>query len=288
MFDSFSRGYGFIRQAVAMARADRDLVKPSLMLVGVSLLITLASLVPMALVAIAVPGDFGQTLLGILGALLIFVQYVVSYFFSGLTIALIHGYLTKGDGRLDEASAAVRRNIGSIVALALVSTVVKLVENAARNRKNPIGAVLAGLLEAVWTTATFFILPAMIIEDLAFAPAVKRSAYLIKNNLLLVGVSYIGVGLVLGLFNFVIFLAALAIGIALFAAFSAIHLVAGVAAAVIVVGTAVALLSAASSYLNTAYYTSLFLWARDVERGTQQGLAPQQVQAPAPLAAVLG
>jgi hypothetical protein len=42
-----------------------------------------------------------------------------------------------------------------------------------------------------------------------------------------------------------------------------------------------------TSYTSTAYHTCLYLWARDVEKAGAAG-GQAQVQAPAPLAAVLG
>ena len=41
-----------------------------------------------------------------------------------------------------------------------------------------------------------------------------------------------------------------------------------------------------TSYTSTAYRTCLYLWAQDVEKAQASG-SPSQVQAPAPLAAVL-
>ena len=285
MFASFSRGFEFLKQSITMARADHDLIKPSLMLVGASFLLTLIAIVPMVAVALLTTGDAQQVLLGILGALLIFAQYVLTYFFSGLTVALIYGYITQGDGRMPEAAAAVRRNIGGILTLAVVSTILKLIENAARNRKSILGSIFAAILEAVWTTASFFILPAMILENLSLIPAVKRSAQMIKNNLLLVGVSYVGVSAVTGLIGFVAFLAALFLGGIIGYAIAQLSVVVGIVLAVLIVGTAMALLSAASSYITTAYYTCLYMWARNVEQ--TGGASGQQVPAPAPLAAVL-
>src|SRR5512138_4038124 len=125
MFASFSRGFEFLKQAITMARADRDLIKPSLMLVGASILLTVIAIIPMVGVALVSSGDAQSVILGIMGALLIFAQYVLTYFFSGLTVALIYQYLTPGDGRIPDAAVAVRRNFGGILTLALVATVIK-------------------------------------------------------------------------------------------------------------------------------------------------------------------
>ena len=87
-------------------------------------------------------------------------------------------------------------------------------------------------------------------------------------------------------------LAMLAVVVAggLFALLVNVNLILAIVAAVVVVGTAIALITAFSSYVTTAYHTCLYIWARDVERATlrqEQGI-PVNVPAPAPLAAVLG
>jgi len=126
------------------------------------------------------------------------------------------------------------------------------------NRRNLLGGVLAGLLERVWTTATYFILPIMVIEDLSLFPAVKRATEIVKKNLLLVAVTEIGVSGGVGLVGFIRIVIAVGIGVGIFAAFSALGSTAaiiGAGAAVLLAGTLIALVSAFSSYVTTAYHT---------------------------------
>jgi hypothetical protein len=229
----------------------------------------------------------------VLGAILIFAQYAVAYIFSGMTAYLVYGFVAEGDGRMDKAWEVVQRDWLDILSLAAASTVVKLVENALRgrgNRRNLLGGVLAGLLERVWTTATYFILPIMVIEDLSLFPAVKRATEIVKKNLLLVAVTEIGVSGVVGLVGFILVVIAVGIGVGIFAAFSALGstgAIIGAGAAVLVAGTLIALVSAFSSYVTTAYHTCMFLWARDAERAVEAGQSLQSVRVPAPVAAVL-
>jgi len=56
---------------------------------------------------------------------------------------------------------------------------------------------------------------------------------------------------------------------------------------VIVAGLFIMVATVITSYTSTAYHTCLYLWARDVEKSQASG-STAQVQAPAPLAAVLG
>ena len=294
MFQSISRGFGFLGQAMDMARKDGDLIKPSLYGMVVGAIVSLVGAIPIIAVAVLSGGtDIGNFVLFVLGAILIFAQYAVAYIFSGMTAYLVYGFVAEGDGRMDKAWEVVQRDWLDILSLAAASTVVKLVENALRgrgNRRNLLGGVLAGLLERVWTTATYFILPIMVIEDLSLFPAVKRATEIVKKNLLLVAVTEIGVSGVVGLVGFILVVIAVGIGVGIFAAFSALGstgAIIGAGAAVLVAGILTALVSAFSSYVTTAYHTCMFLWARDAERAVEAGQSLQSVRAPAPVAAVL-
>ncbi len=291
MFESIRRGFGFLRQAITLAGKDRDLLKPSFISLVVSTVVGVIGAVPLILVAVIGSGsDFTQYILYGLGALLIFAQYAVAYVFSGMTAYLIYGLLAEGDGRMDKAWAIVRRDALDIVSLAAASTVVKLVENALRGRRgrgNVAGGVLASILDTVWTTATYFVLPAMVIEDLNLPQALKRATYIVKNNLLLVAVTEIGVSAVVGVVGFLLVLAAVAVGVGIFVVLVNVSLILALAVAVPAAGLLIALITAFTSYVTTAYHTCLFLWAREAERAVAQGYAVEAAAVPAPLAAVL-
>src|SRR5258708_38286362 len=160
MFASIQRGFGFLGQAIDLARKDSDLLKPSLYSLLVSAVIAIIGAVPMlALALLAGDSQAGRISLYVLGALLIFVQYAVAYVFSGMTAYLVYEYLTEGDGRMDRAWAIVRRDGLDLVSLAAASTAVKLLENVLRgsgSRRNPGCHVSAGSINTVWTTATDF------------------------------------------------------------------------------------------------------------------------------------
>jgi hypothetical protein len=133
----------------------------------------------------------------------------------------------------------------------------------------------------------------MVIEDMNLSNAAKRVAQIVKNNLLLVGVSTVGVRAVTGLIGFILG----AIGVVLgFGIGYGIITVLGTGAPGLIVGIGLGILiflaftmvaSIIGTYTSTAYHTCLYLWARNVEVAQAAG-QPIQVAAPAPLAAVLG
>ncbi len=292
MFTSIQRGFGFLGQAIDLARKDGDLLKPSLYNLVVSAVAAVMGAVLMVILALlAGESQVGQWGLSIVGALLIFVQYAIAYVFSGMTAYLVYEYLTEGNGRMDRAWAIAGRDGLDLLSLAAASTVVKLIENLLRGRGgrgNAMGGLAAGFLNTVWTSATYFILPAMVIEDLSLPQALKRATYIVKNNLMLVAVTEIGVNTVVGLAGFLLGLVAVALGIVVFIALANLSLAVAIVAGVLVAGLPIALITAFTSYVTTAYHTCLFLWAREAEKAVSQGQTVQAARVPGPLAAVLG
>ena len=304
--ESLSRGWSFLEQAWQMAFKDRDLIKPSIYAMIVGFFFSVVGLVPLVGAALLFgdSGLLGRVVLALIGGALVFVHYVVSYLFSGMTVYLIYGYLAEGDGRMDKAWARVQHEFWNIIGLAAVSTVVNLFAKRMREggrsgrgrASGLIGGALAGLLEAVWTEASYLILPAMMIEDANLATGVKRASQIAKGNLLLIGVSTVGVRWITNAISFLLGALGLAlgfgVGFTLVTVFgsgtAAVMIGVGLGAMIFFVFVMVATLI--TSYTMTAYNTCLFLWARDVEKGQAQAEGapiPVHIPAPAPLAAVL-
>src|SRR5215211_6425808 len=211
IMESFSRGWSFLQQAWQMAFKDKDLIKPSIYALIVGSFVSAIGSIPIIIAAFFLgdAGRIGQFVLAIMGAFLVFINFVITYVFSGMTVYLIYEYLTQGDGQMSTAWSIVRRDFLDLVTLAAVSTGVNVLKNAARrNRRGGIAAGLisaaASFLEVLWTEAAFLILPAMVIEDMNLSTAAKRVAQIVKENLLLVGVSTVGVRAVTGLIGFIL------------------------------------------------------------------------------------
>jgi hypothetical protein len=296
--ESFSRGWNFLKQAWSMAFKDKDLLKPSVYALVVGMIVSVVGMIPI-IGALFLFGNsqFGNIILFILGAILIFVQFVVSYVFSGMTVYLLYGYLAEGDGRIDKAWGIVQRDLLDIVTLAAVSTLVSLLRNAANRNRRGIGASLVrgatNLLQVLWTEASYLVLPAMVIDDLNLKDGMQRVLKITRENLLLIGISTVGVRWVTGLIGFLLGAAGLALAFAIGG--GATYLAGGlntlsiiaIAIGALVFFIFVLVASVISSYTSTAYHTCLYIWARDVEKAQTTGQAIQ-VAAPAPLAAVLG
>jgi len=234
---------------------------------------------------------FGQIFLYLGGALLVFGNFIISYIFSAMTVYLIYGYLSEGDGGMDKAWAIVKRDFLDIATLAAASTVVNMLKNLIKGKGQKAGRnFLGNLIETVWTEASYLILPAMVIEDINLMDGVKRATQIVQDNFLLVGISTVGVKTVTGLIGFGLGLTGAIIGSALgFGIISlfggttvTLGLVIGIVAGLLVFFTFTTIATVIKTYTTTAYHTCLYIWARDAEKAHSM-----KVAAPAPLAAVL-
>jgi hypothetical protein len=296
--ESFSRGWSFLKQAWSMAFKDKDLLKPSVYALFIGMIVSVMGIVPIAAAAFLMGGGrFGNVVLIMMGGFLVFVQFMVTYVFSGMTAYLIFGFLSEGDGRMDKAWAIIRRDFFDLFTLAAASTIVNMLKSAAnRNRNRGLAANLArtatGLLEVLWTEASYLILPAMVIDDLNLKDGIQRVWKITKENLLLIGISTVGVRFVTGLIGFAFGVVGFAIaflvggGLSFASGGDTVISVTGIVLGALIFFTFVMVASVFSSYTSTAYHTCLYIWAREVEKAKAKG-SSVEVVAPAPLAAAL-
>ncbi|HSB66634.1 MAG TPA: hypothetical protein VLD65_08640 [Anaerolineales bacterium] len=292
--ESLRRGWGFLKQSWQMAMADKDLIKPSIYALVAGVIVTLLCTIPIGIISFALNGTkIGEVIIYILGAILIFIQYMVGYVFSAMTAYLIYGYLAEGDGRMDKAWVIVKRDGWDIASLAAASTAVNLLKGLVSGKGRNAGRnFLAGLIDTVWTEAAFLILPAMVIEDINLKAGIKRAAQIIKDNLLLVGISTVGVKTITGLIGFILGALGVALGMGVGLGIvsasqgSVAGLITGVTLGILIATPFILFATVITTYTSTAYHTCLYLWARDVERARQTGQTGE-VSAPSPLAAAL-
>ena len=119
-----------------MAFKDRDLLKPSIYALVAGMIVSVIGIIPIAIVAFLFSGSqFGNIVMAVLGGIMVFVQFVVSYVFSGMTAYLIFGYLSDGDGRMEKAWGIIRRDLFDILTLAAASTAVNALLSRMSSRR---------------------------------------------------------------------------------------------------------------------------------------------------------
>ena len=274
-WDSWSKGWSFIKAAFGMARDNKKLLLPSLL----QLFVSLGYFATWVVALIAIEPQWSDGTWVAVCLLATFGSFVIFYFFNGMTVNMVDVHLKGGTPSVAEGAKDAAKNFVAILFLSIVSTIVDQIVRAIREESGIVGRLLAGLVEAVWTTFTFLLLPAIIIEDAGFGQAMKRVRELHKGHMLLIGLGEVGVRGVTSLIGFLWFL--LIFGV-IYAAFSVVGGTGALVISFVVGGGMFAAFVAFATFIRMAYYTCLYLWAADVER---QG---QSAPAPLPLAIALG
>lgn len=272
LFDKLAQGWGFIKEAFKMGFEDRTLFKPSIYMV----LTTIVYLVVWVGALIAIDLDFEQNegVAVALGAALTFGAFLIFYFFSGMTVNMVDAHLEGKKPDVSEAFRDARQNFAAICTLAVISTIVSMIVRALRGDEeggNIVGRIVAGIIESVWTVLTYLLLPAIIIEDISLRAALRRVRELHRENVLMIGIGDVAVRFITGVLGF---LAVMLIGAVVYGSMSILGGTPGMVVAITVGGTMLALFSAFSNFVRMAYYTCLYLWARDVEKQGRDAPAP--------------
>jgi hypothetical protein len=286
MFENILKGFSFIKQSFVLITKDGDLIKPSIYSIFLGIFFTAITGIAIYLSSKTMPSE----LVYILVFLVLMGEYYISYFFTGMTAFLVYDYFKDGDATMSEAWAATKKNAVTLFYLSIISAIVKVVTGVLRGKRGREGSAAGGLagmilgfIERVWTVATYFIIPAIVIEDRDLKGAVARATDIMQKHLLPIGVGEIAVGFVTGLLTIIGFIVAIVLGFSIFGAMSNTT---GAILAILIAAVMIVLVIALSMYVTTAYHTCLFLWARNIEdAGTG---APGTVKPPVPIANVLG
>ena len=201
--------------------------------------------------------------------------YFIDYFCNGVTASLIHDEVTMGSVDLERSIGRTGQVATGILTFAGISAAFDIAQAYVSERDDLVSKILARALYAVWTTATYVVLPAMVLERLSFGQAFARSKDLALREPTQVGIGVLGVGTV-----------SYALGAATFTL--AYRVLGALAESAPMLGgflffTIVNVFWALSGYLKVTYFTCFYLWARECDR--EQTATP--ALAPAPLAAVL-
>lgn len=264
MFGGLFRTFKFMGEVLGMVKSNPRLLAP--------VAINLAVAVPVNIVVALLYGFLSDSFIGLIflpiGLILL---YFIDYFCNGLACSLIYDQVTTGDAQLGPATKRTLKAVPGIVVFATISGILDLLTSYAQERNDIVGRILLGIVRSIWTTATYVVMPSMVVEGLGFFPAFKRSKELMMNDPTQVGVGYIGIGFITSVLGFV------TIGSAYFLS----NLVSGVSTilAGIIFFTMVNVYWAVSGYLRITYYTCFYLWASQCVSAGR----PDPELAPAPL-----
>jgi hypothetical protein len=295
-FESLQRGWRFVSGAYALAFQEKSLLSPMLAGMAIGLVFNALALGLMFAWWNATGGPAaasyeswaeahaaGLTVAGLSWALC---SQFLGYFTMGMTVSMVDAYLKGREPSLGVAFQDSLKNIGGIVALAVVDTLVSVVVSALKSNRRKrglnIGAmVLSSIgtaIEAAWTVLSFLLLPVVIIEDVGLGTALSRVRAIHAGNLLQIGVGEVGIRAVTGVIGFVFLLLMVPLALVLLPMKGF-----GVVLFVVLLVVGLTIVGVLNSFAKAAYYTSLYLWASERERTPD----PTQVLVPGILATAL-
>jgi hypothetical protein len=265
MLARYFRVFKFSGQVLGMVKSNPRLAAPMAFNLGLAVPVNIV----LAIVYGLLPED------SIIGYVILFggvtALYFIDYFSAGLAVSLIYDQVTTGNAQFGPAFSRTIKASPGIAVFATVSAILDLLASYAQERDDIIGQIILGIVRAIWTTATYVVMPAMVIEGIGFFGAFKRSKDLMAHDPTQVGVGIIGLGFLTYLLSIVtigggIFLANLLSSVPILAA--------------LVFFTMVNVYWTVSGYMKSTYYTCFYLWARECERhgSADPRLAPQPLQ----------
>ncbi len=266
------RVFSFMGQVFGMVGRKPGLLAP--------LVLNIAAAVPLhilfVLASYLVPAQYGHLVDYALMLLGCTALYFIDYFCAGLNTSLVAEQVTTGQASLGTAFSRTLRASPSILVFAIVTAIFDLLVQIANSRRGMIRTMLLGIIRTVWTTATYVMMPAMVLDRLGFVDSFKRSKQLMENDPTQVGVGVVALGLVTWVMGLAAFMAANYIGFGVLAAYPMV----GMIFALFVINVSWAV----SSYLKSTYYTCYYLWVSECLRQQRAGVD----LAPAPLRDALG
>lgn len=265
--DRYFRVFKFMGQVMSMGTQNPRLFLPVALNVAIAVPINIA----LCLIVFATQ-ETAPMMAWACNAVGVVALYYTDYFCNGLACSMIYDQVTSGNATIGGALERTGRSAFGILVFATISGFFDLLAYYAQERDDVLGKILMGIVRALWTAATYVVMPSMIIEGLGFFESFKRSKQIAQNDPTGAGVGIVGMGLACYLISTVIFGAAEWVfynvgGVLGFFTFFTLTNIAW----------------AVTGYLRITYFTCYYLWARECAWKGQQSPA----LAPAPLAAAL-
>ena len=116
----------------------------------------------------------------------VFLMYVAAYaigiFFQAAVIAGATERMRGGDPTVRFALAAAGRRIGPILMWAVVAATVGMIIRVIHDRVGFVGKIIASLVGAAWSLATFFIVPVLVLEEQSVPQSFRQSLTVFKRT----------------------------------------------------------------------------------------------------------
>ena len=254
---------GRISNTIALAQVSWRVLRKDRELLVIPVLSFLASIAALALIwlptlsAVDTSGLAGKSedpgaILLVVGVITAMVLSIVSVFFNGALVAGAYERLSGGDPTVRSALGRAVSRLPGLLPWAILTGTVGLVLQAARERAGWLGRFVVNMVGMAWETATFLVVPAVVIDDHGAVSGLKASASLLKRT----WGENIAARVGFGLLGFIAIIPAVVV-VAAAGALGGAALVLGILVAVPYVALLVVVLTA----LNAVFQTALYLYA---------------------------
>jgi len=110
-----------------------------------------------------------------------FANYFVIVFFNCALVACAMIRFRGGNPTVRDGLTAARERLGLIAGWAFLAATVGVILKVIEERVGFLGKIVIMILGAVWTIATFFVVPVLVAENLGPVDAAKRSAEMVRK-----------------------------------------------------------------------------------------------------------
>jgi hypothetical protein len=254
---------GRISNTIALAKVSWKVLRKDRELLLLPVLSFLASIAVLALLwlptlsaidtsAMAGESEDPGAVLVVVGIITAMALSIISVFFNGALVAGAHERLSGGDPTVRSAVGRAFSRLPGLLPWAILTGTVGLILQAARERAGWLGRFVVNMVGMAWQTATFLVVPAIVIDDHGAVSGLKASAALLKRT----WGENIAARVGFGLLGLVAIIPAVLVVVAT-GALGGAALVLGILVAVPYLALVVVVLTA----LNAVFQTALYLYA---------------------------
>ena len=252
----FSNTIALAKVSWRVLRKDRELllipIFSFLASIAVLALIWLPTLSAIDTSALAGESEDPGAVLLLVGIITAMALSIITVFFNGALVAGAHERLSGGDPTVRSAVGRAFSRLPGLLPWAILTGTVGLILQAARERAGWLGRFVVNMVGMAWQTATFLVVPAIVIDDHGAVSGLKASAALLKRT----WGENIAARVGFGLLGFVAIIPAVLV-VAATGALGGAALVLGILVAVPYLALVVVVLTA----LNAVFQTALYLYA---------------------------
>ena len=187
MFERISRSWTLVKASAAVLQRNRKLWLFPLISAVAMFAVLLSFALPVLGLMFTGNGtrtnsETGSTTLYVVAFLFYLSQYFVIFFFNAALVAAAMAQLNGDTPSVRDSLKVAASKWTAILGYAAIAATVGMVLRAIQERVGFLGRIVAGLLGAGWTIATYLVVPVLVARDVGPVDAVKESVLILKRT----------------------------------------------------------------------------------------------------------